>query len=493
MYGYFMKLYRSKKFLLTGLGLLLLFSVLLALRLGLITFKQTSQPLHPNITKNTLSSRDTWMNIFQKDRKIGYAHHLFTKTKETYHTHEQVYMRINTLGVVQDINLDTKGTLNLDFTLRNIFFEIRSGLFEFSVKGSVQDKILKLETTSAGTTRKMEIKLKQVPYLAAGVMDAVWTRKPTPGQTYNFHLFDPGTMGQAKVTVKILAREKIVIMDQSMTALKVKLNFKGASQTAWIGPEGEIVQQEGLLGIRMVKTTQQQALYGLPVEPSADMTRVAAVRVEQELNNVPQLTLLKVALDGINTDAFKLNEGRQSYADGILTIRKEVLPGKASLQPMEQYKTASALIQSDHPDIQKLATQITTGAETDYAKARQILAWVFKNIEKKPVLSMPDALSTLKNRVGDCNEHAMLLAALARAAGISARVEAGLVYLDQEGFFYHAWNRLYLDQWVTVDAVFNQMPTDVTHIRFSTGGQAEQLDLIGLIGNLKLKILEFSP
>ena len=122
------------------------------------------------------------------------------------------------------------------------------------------------------------------------------------------------------------------------------------------------------------------------------------------------------------------------------------------------------------------------------------MAWVHKNLEKRPVLSVPNALETLENRVGDCNEHAVLLAAFARAAGIPAEVEAGVVYLRGR-FFYHAWNVLYLRDrggWVTADAVLGQMPADVTHIRFVRGGADRQLDLVGLIGRLKLEILEMT-
>jgi hypothetical protein len=38
----------------------------------------------------------------------------------------------------------------------------------------------------------------------------------------------------------------------------------------------------------------------------------------------------------------------------------------------------------------------------------------------------------------------------------------------------------------------NHFPTDVTHIRLTRGGPDSQLDLIGAIGNIKLKILEIS-
>jgi transglutaminase-like putative cysteine protease len=81
------------------------------------------------------------------------------------------------------------------------------------------------------------------------------------------------------------------------------------------------------------------------------------------------------------------------------------------------------------------------------------------------------------------------MAALSRAAGIPSRVEAGLVYL-KGNFYYHAWNLVYLGQWTTADALFGQLPADVSHIRFTTGSQRQQLDLMGLIGKVQLKVIE---
>jgi transglutaminase-like putative cysteine protease len=86
----------------------------------------------------------------------------------------------------------------------------------------------------------------------------------------------------------------------------------------------------------------------------------------------------------------------------------------------------------------------------------------------------------------------VLFAALARAAGIPTKIEAGLVFLRQR-FFYHAWNSIYVGQWITVDALFDQIPADVTHIRLASGMQEDQLDILSLIGNLKIQILEATP
>ena len=67
-------------------------------------------------------------------------------------------------------------------------------------------------------------------------------------------------------------------------------------------------------------------------------------------------------------------------------------------------------------------------------------------------------------------------------------VETGLVYLDGR-FYYHAWNLMYLGRWITVDALFDQIPADVTHIRFSGGTPERQLDLMEIIGKVSLKII----
>ncbi len=45
-------------------------------------------------------------------------------------------------------------------------------------------------------------------------------------------------------------------------------------------------------------------------------------------------------------------------------------------------------------------------------RIQKICEWVYQNIEKRPVLSVSNALETLENRMGDCNEHAVLFAAL---------------------------------------------------------------------------------
>ena len=66
-------------------------------------------------------------------------------------------------------------------------------------------------------------------------------------------------------------------------------------------------------------------------------------------------------------------------------------------------------------------------------------------LEKKPTVSIPSAREVLRTKVGDCNEHTALFVAMARAAGIPARINVGLVFV-RGAFYYHAWPEVYIDE-----------------------------------------------
>ena len=491
-----MKISKKKWFRITGSIALLAFLLLLMIRLDWVN-KLLYRPKTLEISAVKLPrAKETWMNIFQSNRKIGFSHTRLSAEGDGYHLQETVLMRINTMGMVQNIQLKTRGRLKNDYTLADFDFDITSGRFSFHVDGSLSGKVLTINSTSSGSTRRMQIKLENKPYLLAGITSALAAVDLTTGNKYAFHIFDPATMGQTPVIVEIMGKETVSIAGNHTPATKIALNFKGTSQIAWIDASGDVLQEKGLLGIRLEKATRKDALAGLGRTASADLTKLASIPSNVVLEDPARLETLKVEIQGIADNRIRLDGGRQIYRHHVLTVNREStahLPNSikaADLKAFEKiYLQPSAFIQSDHPTIQALAGDIVADKDTSLTKVRALVDWVYHNIEKRPVLSLPDALSTLQNRVGDCNEHAVLFAALARAAGIPCRLEAGLVYLKGR-FYYHAWNLVYLGSWITVDALFGQIPADVSHIRLVTGSPRQQLDIMGLIGKLQLRILK---
>ena len=494
-----MPLYRRKYFWMPFSGSLLIFLVLFAFRMELPGRMFFGPPDLNSDVLGTAEDRSTWMNIYQGQQKIGYAHKVFENRVEGFRIRESVYMRINTMGMVQDLTLRTRGDLKADFSLSEFDFEIRSGRFSFSAGGHVRNNRLRVNTHGSGANRSFDIKLNRPLYMSAAVLETVDFYDLNAGEHYQIDMFDPLTMTSQPVKISIIGREEIDVDDASVTATKVKLTFKGATQFAWIGEGGDILREKGLLGIRLEKTDRAEALADFSNDALGDLTRLASIPANRSLADSESLKTLSVDIGGVETQGLHLDGGRQTLTGNRLTIRKESLDNLAAriraedLEVLEKiFLEPSPLIESDHPRIRQLVSEILSDVDKDpLTQIRKLVAWVYRNIEKRPVVSVPDALSTLENRSGDCNEHAVLVAALARAAGVPARIETGLVYLDGR-FYYHAWNTFYLGRWITADSIFNQIPADVTHIRFAAGAQ-QQVDLLGLIGNLKLTIVSTDP
>ena len=65
---------------------------------------------------------------------------------------------------------------------------------------------------------------------------------------------------------------------------------------------------------------------------------------------------------------------------------------------MEKFKLPGPFIQSDDHRIRNVAEKIVKPTDTPLEKVRKLVSWIQTNIRRQPVLSLPNALSTLKNR-----------------------------------------------------------------------------------------------
>ena len=493
-----MSKHRKKSLWAAAMVFALLFGTLFSIRTGLFQDEEEQNRIAALAAAENFADKNAWMNIFQGNQKIGFSHASYTRTTDGFRFTETVFMRINTMGMIQDISLNSNGLLNEDFSLASFSFEVSSGRFDFIAKGSVSDATLSLSTGMPGSMQTRTIPLQDKIYFTSGIVQAATAADLKPGDSISLRVFDPVAMGQEAILLSVIGDEEVQVMGTSRTARKISLQFKGSTQLAWIDTNGDILKETGMLGISLEKTTREEAMHRLPVRPSQDLTKMASIPANIDIDHPEGLSVLKAKITGITDEDVDLHGRRQTYVDGMLTIRRESLKKlpahinwKVRRWSKNPYLDASPFIQSNHPAIIKLVTDITAEDDSPLEKARKMMAWIEKNIEKRPVLSLPDALSTLENRIGDCNEHAVLFAAMARAAYIPAKVEAGVVYLNGR-FFYHAWNLLDLgrSQWITADALFNQIPADVTHIRLTSGAQEDQLDILGLIGKLGITLLE---
>lgn len=497
-----MPLYRQKWFLATGIVIAAAFLLLLYLKIQ--PNRSVEQSAADLASSSTVKTGETWKSIYFADEKIGYVRSVL-KQEETgaYILEETVFFRFNSMGMVHDISLDTSARLKTDFSLDRFDFDMSSGLMTVSASGRVSGDEVVIETSNPGISgkRKFRLPVDKNPYLVSGMlMDLARSGPPFPEQK-EYSLFDPAFMSFSDATVSFRGKQtvsvSVSVSGEQTDALALSLSFKGFTQKIWMDENGRSLMEKGLMGMKIVADSKSGALEAIVKKPGRDITDMAAISFRGSIENPENLTELEVKITGIDPSGFDLDNHRQTLSGNILTIRKESLPASSKTQDkaenLKSFTEPEPFIQSDHEAVIQKAQDITKDAGSDLEKIRHVVRWVHDNIRKMPVVTVPSALSTLESKKGDCNEHAVLTAALARAVDIPCRVETGLYYLNGK-FRYHAWNAFYAGGWITADTVFNQIPADVTHISLTSGEARSETALAGVIGKIKLEpVKEKSP
>ena len=165
--------------------------------------------------------------------------------------------------------------------------------------------------------------------------------------------------------------------------------------------------------------------------------------------------------------------------------------GSVLAEPSRKYLEPSATVQSRHPNVRLTAVEIAGNEREPARQADKLVRWMQTNIEKAP-LDVFSAVDVLEQKKTECQGHAYLFTALARALGIPTRVVSGLAYSKQlEGFLFHSWVESWTGgRWLPIDPTFGQATADATHIKLLEGeALSDLLPLIDWVGRLKISVL----
>jgi len=346
--------------------------------------------------------------------------------------------------------------------------------------------------------------------------------EPKVGKRLTFPVFDPIGLAPRQVSLRVSAESSFVVDDSSaldrasgrwhgvqpdtLRAYRIVTDTGAgaAGFSGWIDEQGRVVQTSQL-GLDLRRLPYEVAFENWriesarnaaapPVPEDRDILETTAIGANQRLNS--DLSRLRVTLGNVDLRGFDLASNRQVLFGDTLVVHKEpssdlvaqyTLPD-GGRRVLPDYTMAEPLVQSNHAEIIALARRLSRGQRDPRVVAERINRWVYDSLTNRITFGIPSALQVLHSRTGDCNEHTQLFVALARAAGIPARVDAGLAYIDGK-FYYHAWPEIYLHDWVAVDPTFGQFPADAAHLRFTIGGLGRQAEMIRLMGRLKIDVL----
>ncbi len=455
------------------------------------------------------------------DATIGYAASRIDTLSEGFVLEDDVRLRVVAMGSEVPAIARTQVRLGTSLELREFQFTLRSDFGRFAVAGSMSgDSALDLDIVAGDDEQRVSMPTNG-PIVLPQVMPVHFAlgSGPEVGEVYAFEVFDPSVMETQRVTMEVMGQETLVFPDSAVfdgdlarwvparfdtvETWHVRQAFGGVELESWLDPDGMVVRATSPLGYTIERTAfeiawnEYRALESAGRSAANDATDVierTAISVGVELPEGGRITGLTVRLRDVDLGGFDLDGARQRLEGDVLHVAAGPItaePGFALPADAEEWSdhlAATPLIQVNDEEIRTTAAAIVGDERNPKIAAERLADWVYQNLDKRITFSVPSARQVLDAREGDCNEHTVLYVALARSAGIPARTAAGLVYVNGR-FFYHAWPEVWLDGWIPVDPTLGQFPADASHLRFVVGGLARQVELVRLIGQLRLDVI----
>jgi transglutaminase-like putative cysteine protease len=283
--------------------------------------------------------------------------------------------------------------------------------------------------------------------------------------------------------------QKILIKNRVYNLHHFVETFSGVKINSWLNDEGKVIKEESPAGFVFISEPEFKAT-DIKINGKEILSSVS-IPVNGGKLDLAGRTKMRYRLTLPADTSFDIDKDRQKLDGDILTINLEQLPGSDAVacDNFPEELASTPYIQTKNTLISDLAQKEAGKVTSDLERIKILSNWVYSNLEKRPVLGIPDARTTLSTRIGDCNEHAALFAALARNVGIPTRVVAGVTFYEG-AFYYHAWNEVCLDDnWYTVDTTKNQFPADLSHIKFVEGETSEQVRIAALLGKLQIELI----
>ncbi|HOL60086.1 MAG TPA: transglutaminase-like domain-containing protein, partial [Syntrophales bacterium] len=454
-----------------------------------------------------LAPQDWWYGIVFNGEKVGFSRVTIHPRIETqdFIIRSESHFAIRFLGFGRCVEMKAEDVVERDLTLKSFHYrqKIDDNLLEITGKKENEHLLLTIKSQGEVKESRLPAAGKLYPASAINLYPTLYGLKL--GSLHKYLVFEPQTVHIYEVNQKVAAFEQAPRLGLA-PSFRVETEMEGFAATTWINPSGETEMERGLGSILITyRETEEEARKYLLAASLAkkdlayDFSLVKTDRPITCPREVSHLTVGVTGISGILTPPSgpyqEVSKAQRNGRETIIVRTKTGEMGKGSRLTENQrrlYLSSSPQIEAYHPEIQKVARDITKGSKDDRERVSRLARWVAKEITPDLVENF-SALEVLKTKRGECQSHTYLYTALARALGIPTRLVGGLVYIEGQGFLYHSWAESYDEGWIPVDATFGQVPVDGTHIKLVEGPDwSSFLPLGQVVGKVGIEIVNYS-
>lgn len=423
-----------------------------------------------------------WLRVALEGRKIGHLHVLRQPVADEVHTTQTLQIEVDRDGTRIALTSIERARESSDGQPLAFSSEMSLGGSRSLTRGERDEAgRWQIETEQAGRRQHQRFDWPSGALLPEGQRLQEASVARDPGTRYSLIAFDMASLQPLRIDAAIAERETIALPEGSALALRIEQTLAVGeaklSSTSWIDADGELLRtQLPMLGLSMELEACDRACATAPNQP-ADILAMTSLPSPRKLERADRMQSLDYRLRGTDAlaPALAAIPGQSVVPEELGSWRLRIDPaGTPAPAPDAGASAPNRWLQSDAEAIREAALAATADASTDGERMRRLEAFVRRHIEVKSLrLGYASALEVLEGREGDCTEHAVLLAALARSIGIPARVASGVAYAQAFGgqtqaFVPHAWVMAYIDgRWIGFDAALERF--DSGHIAFDLG------------------------
>jgi transglutaminase-like putative cysteine protease len=443
---------------------------------------------------------ERWFGIYVNSERVGFYRQRIDKSEEGYRMEGNGSVRMKVMSFSKEASMHETYLVSKNLALRSFDVEQTVNGSSSHVSGKVSGSAIHIKSEANGKITDKMLKFKGEVYPGPALNLYPMMRAFSAGSTYKIQAFDPEELKIKEIQITVLGEDKTT---DGLPALKLRNNlYPFVNNDIWVDRQGNTLEESVREGLVTTKVEQPKAL-GPFISDWALAKKdliydFSLVRVQPPIKDPKKLTGLVVEISDWNDALPLLQEGGQQVEKrgngrvifktgslALVTSEPEVQkPTDAQLKPADK-------IESDAPEIMAQARLLAKGIKSQEELAKALASWTSDWL-KDTIDDGGSAVASFKSKSGNCQTHARLFTALARAAGIPTRFVSGLVHLEGMGFLYHSWAESFIDgRWVSVDPTYNQLPADPTHLKLLEGHLPEDMaPIIAIIGRIKMTVLE---
>jgi hypothetical protein len=474
---------------------------------------------------------DTWYAVRIKGAKAGYMHSVMRREGDIVVSKNETVIKVGRSGLPLTITMHQASRETVAGVPLAFDNEVNMAATKMGFHGTIDKGKLTLVSEQFGNQQTAVYDYDPRCKLSWGAVLEQNERGLEPGTRYRTFIYDPSLRLESPlpVDVHVEGKEVIDLFGRKTEATRVVQAMKVPSAGVVLKPD----QPTNGLSITTTVWCDDQ---GIPLMTKANMMSIeleiiqCAEAYARSANEPPEMfinSLIKVDKRIDAAAARKITyhlevrgeDGRlpdlpetgmqkvirRDARSATLEVSRQDHRSLATAEPrtppddLADYLKDSLYLNHKDPKLREMAKAAAGDEMQPYKLADKLRKYVTENIREKNLsIGFATASEVARSREGDCTEHAVLLAALARANGLPARAVSGIIYVEtflgrQRVFSYHMWTQVYLGgQWVDLDAAQHQTDCDPTHIALNLlplndeGLADAALSLLNVIERLKI-------